>query len=421
MVMAEVLSEASSRPPVAIAPAVDSVAGTSTTNSPAETRPYTCTVCAKRKVKCDKIYPTCTTCRKAHLDCEYQEPAPRKRKRKPEDELHARLEHYERLLKEHGILEKTEKAKTNPATQSFSSPFYTIKSVHLGEKEGGKLHEEDGKSRYIDSGMWRNLGEQDMHPSSDEEEDEPNYPASQQQFTPVGDPASAALLGSGLSISSLISFHPSYDSATKLWKLYSENVDPIVKVTHGPSFETTFKRIAANPGLTSRSLEALIFAVYHIAIVSSSEKECMKLFGESQSILQARYYDAARQALVNANFLRTTDLAVIQAYILFLLAVRTEYDPHTFWMLTGIAIRIAQRMGLHRDGEEHGLKPFDVQMRRRIFWQLIPLDGLAVGMLYSATGYVRSDKSCVGTNVWNGHLSEPRSMGCKAAFERQRH
>lgn len=34
-------------------------------------------------------------------------------------------------------------------------------------------------------------------------------------------------------------------------------------------------------------------------------------------------------------------------------------------------------MGLHHDGEALGLLPFDVQMRRRLFWQLIPLEGFA--------------------------------------------
>lgn len=34
-------------------------------------------------------------------------------------------------------------------------------------------------------------------------------------------------------------------------------------------------------------------------------------------------------------------------------------------------------MGLHRDGEKLGLPPFYVQMRRRLFYQLLPLDGIA--------------------------------------------
>jgi hypothetical protein len=31
----------------------------------------------------------------------------------------------------------------------------------------------------------------------------------------------------------------------------------------------------------------------------------------------------------------------------FLIAMRTQIDSHTFWILIGIAVPLAQRMGLH--------------------------------------------------------------------------
>lgn len=42
--------------------------------------------------------------------------------------------------------------------------------------------------------------------------------------------------------------------------------------------------------------------------------------------------------------------------------------------MTGLAIRIAQGMAIDRDGELFGLKPFDIQYRRRVWWQLLLLD-----------------------------------------------
>ena len=43
-------------------------------------------------------------------------------------------------------------------------------------------------------------------------------------------------------------------------------------------------------------------------------------------------------------------------------------------MLTGVAVRIALRIGLHRDGALLGLPPFESEMRRRLWWQTIILD-----------------------------------------------
>lgn len=47
------------------------------------------------------------------------------------------------------------------------------------------------------------------------------------------------------------------------------------------------------------------------------------------------------------------------------------------WVLTGSAVRIAQRLGLHRDGSRYKMSPFDAEMRRRTWWQIVFLDGNA--------------------------------------------
>ncbi|MCJ1285766.1 hypothetical protein MMC26_005107 [Xylographa opegraphella] len=55
--------------------------------------------------------------------------------------------------------------------------------------------------------------------------------------------------------------------------------------------------------------------------------------------------------------------------------MRSSYDPGTFWVLSGIAVRIAQRLGLHRDGLSLGLPVFETEMRRRLSWLIAVVDG----------------------------------------------
>ena len=59
----------------------------------------------------------------------------------------------------------------------------------------------------------------------------------------------------------------------------------------------------------------------------------------------------------------TTSLVVLQALVLHLLSVRDIYEPRAVWSLTGVAVRIAQGMGLERDGVFLGLPPFETEMR----------------------------------------------------------
>lgn len=56
------------------------------------------------------------------------------------------------------------------------------------------------------------------------------------------------------------------------------------------------------------------------------------------------------------------------------ISLQGRYNRHASWILNGVVIRIAQKMGLHRDGELLGLKPFETEMRRRLWWQIIMVD-----------------------------------------------
>ena len=56
------------------------------------------------------------------------------------------------------------------------------------------------------------------------------------------------------------------------------------------------------------------------------------------------------------------------------LASRMHFGPQTLWIMTGIAVRIAQRIGLHAETTYQSLSAFDAEMRRRLWWLLSVLD-----------------------------------------------
>lgn len=77
---------------------------TSLSTSPGgEPKRHACTICARRKVKCDKAEP-CSNCLKAGARCVYEPCAPPKpRKRAADEELLARISRYEALMRRHNI------------------------------------------------------------------------------------------------------------------------------------------------------------------------------------------------------------------------------------------------------------------------------------------------------------------------------
>lgn len=69
------------------------------------------------------------------------------------------------------------------------------------------------------------------------------------------------------------------------------------------------------------------------------------------------------------------DIVVVQALIIFLSLVRRHDSPRFVWMMVGLVIRMAQSLGLHRDGSEFShLTPYEVEIRRRAWWSICMLD-----------------------------------------------
>jgi len=164
--------------------------------------------------------------------------------------------------------------------------------------------------------------------------------------------------------------HPSPERIRQLWQIFTENIDPLTKVVHVPTLGQAIESTVNSPGSISRDFEALMFAIYAAAIYSLTEDDCNQRLGEPRKVLLSRYISSAKTALSKAKFMGTTSLVVLQALFIYIIAVRDIYEPRAIWSLSGVAVRIAQSMGLDRDGEHLGLSPFETEMRRRLWWQL---------------------------------------------------
>ena len=67
--------------------------------------------------------------------------------------------------------------------------------------------------------------------------------------------------------------------------------------------------------------------------------------------------------------------------------MQISVDPRSLFCLTGVVVRIAQRMGLSTDGTKYGLLPYEVEMRRRLWWNILLMD-IRAARLSGAGGMV---------------------------------
>ena len=126
------------------------------------------------------------------------------------------------------------------------------------------------------------------------------------------------LFGDAKTGASLSTLHPTHVQIFRLWQIYSDNINPLLKVTHAPTLQARILDAAVDVTSISRELEALMFGVYCTAIISLGEEDCRSTLGESKSKLLRKYQDACRQALLNCGFLRSRERDCLTAYFLYL-------------------------------------------------------------------------------------------------------
>ncbi|KAM5349773.1 hypothetical protein ACJ41O_006278 [Fusarium nematophilum] len=108
--------------------------------------------------------------------------------------------------------------------------------------------------------------------------------------------------------------------------------------------------------------------------MSLSEKECWRDLGCSRKDAFRRFTSGLRAALLDTRFLTSQNLTSLQALTLYVMSIQEQSDPGTIWILSGVCVRMAEKMGLHKDSELLGLAPFETEMRRRLWWQIVMLD-----------------------------------------------
>ncbi|OTB03781.1 hypothetical protein M426DRAFT_23509 [Hypoxylon sp. CI-4A] len=350
------------------------------------TRGHSCVLCQQRKVRCDKSKP-CSNCVKAGVECRVVPPQPprRRKKRIPERDLVERLRKYETLLSQNGI--------------EFDSLGPDVKIVDPGSVEDGdELEPEFIRQRSkespagVDPDLISSPGETGHVPRTfkwfpfqreyrsvddvlrDSSDEDDVGSSINQAYDKMFDTADGFPFVIGGHFEPVTDQHPPTIHIIQLWQIYLNNVNPLLKLTHTPTLQVRIVEASAHLDKVSQPLEALMFSIYLMAITSIDEAECQATFNESRMTLLSKYFYASQQALLNAGFMRNPDLTSLQAYLLYLYGIRQYSDPRSLFCLTGIGVRLAQRLGLHRDGAQFNLSPFEVEERRRLWWNLAGFD-----------------------------------------------
>ena len=129
------------------------------------------------------------------------------------------------------------------------------------------------------------------------------------------------LFGSRETAVDIFTLHPEQVQIFRLWQIYIDNVNPLLKVTHTPTLQARIIDAASNVATIKPTLAALMFSIYCVSILSLGEDECRTMFGSPRERLLTRYQSGCQQALLNCGFLRSGDRECLTALYLYLVSL----------------------------------------------------------------------------------------------------
>jgi hypothetical protein len=136
-------------------------------------------------------------------------------------------------------------------------------------------------------------------------------------------PSSSFLFAPGVHKTTLMTYLPSKVLVDRLIEHYWRAVHVVARTVHRPTFERLYERFwnDINSGIEPRySFQAVLFAALLSSVISMSEEKVMAEFGVSKDGLVENFKQATEAALSRANFLRTTRLETLQAFVMYLVS-----------------------------------------------------------------------------------------------------
>ncbi|EEA19234.1 hypothetical protein TMatcc_010209 [Talaromyces marneffei ATCC 18224] len=350
-----------------------------------------CIRCHERKVRCNKAVP-CSACTKVGVQCRY--PGPEKTKRRSQkgkqSQLYARLDKLERALRgvaepprvqeDTGQLDDTRSSEDLPSGSPGGSILQTgnhnnqsAPSEHLHlDSDQGFLVKDGTTTRYINEALLSQVLEKESELQS--AIGTPNSASTLEKRRPTFG-IRGLISNPCISSTNLSTLYPTKMQATRLWHVWLNNVNPIVRLLHIPTTQPLFFAAVNNPTQTSADFSALIFSIYFAAVTSIDDSETYLILGQDRQSALNAYQCGLELSLHMADFLDYPTIASIQAMSMYLMCHRSHNSGRSGWVLNGLVVRASQCIGLHRDGEHFKLSPLECEIRRRLWWHVMILDG----------------------------------------------
>ncbi|EKG18166.1 hypothetical protein MPH_04555 [Macrophomina phaseolina MS6] len=383
-----------------------------------------CIPCRQGKLKCNRQHPACDQCvkRSRESHCNYVPPPPKDRTRKAKD-MRGRIRHLESLVVDLMNGKDPRTLVLNPPDPQASSRRLPTPDQpspeHPVASDGPKTHSSSGddeisfpsafgalkisdeETTYMGGSHWMAVLndikevksflelEEDEEQESERQESEVDTELPHRYTLIVGSPKP-------LSKRELLQNLPPKAECDKLLTLYLRGGDPTSIMFHEPSLRVEYERFWQNPSAAPAIWIALIYGIICLSTIFSLRIPTSATPPSPEVVLKqaARYHHLCASAAVLGDFSRpkpySLEMMMLYAAAEYLSGTDSGGSPTDVWHIFGTVIRIALRMGYHRDPSHYGISPFHGEMRRRTWYLIYGMDVLlsfSLGMPSIARGF----------------------------------
>ncbi|KZP00028.1 hypothetical protein CALVIDRAFT_460128, partial [Calocera viscosa TUFC12733] len=151
---------------------------------------------------------------------------------------------------------------------------------------------------------------------------------------------------------------------------------------HRPTFDRSYGQFWAKEETDNLDFVALLAVICASALQFLLDSEIERFMvdvpaelGTDRETLRAKLFNFSRMTLATSEHEQNPTLERLQTMLLVAIYSKNEGSATDNYSIIGAAIRIAQSMGMHRDGEgKWGMRPLEAELRRRMWWALYSYD-----------------------------------------------
>ncbi|KAK5167509.1 uncharacterized protein LTR77_007208 [Saxophila tyrrhenica] len=184
-------------------------------------------------------------------------------------------------------------------------------------------------------------------------------------------------------VTELLRALPSQHQCAGLIRAYLAGYHSVSPLFHSPSFWQQAReffqsnQVEHTENDTSIHFLALLLAVLFAGTVVSPRSYVRTMFGNDavREELSARLYRTAVRGIRMSDFPRVPSIQSFTAFIIVDATWLRAEQPLTCCSFVGLAVRVAQMLGLHEDPSKFPvIDRIETHVRRQLFWHLVSLD-----------------------------------------------